>query len=103
MRNGIGASLIAALLFLSAPVPAQQDQGVITGTISDATGAVVPGAQVTIREMNTGITVEKEANASGIYVSGPLKVGMYEISVGIEASRQPFDPASRFTQETELA
>ncbi len=72
MRNGISASLIAALLFLSAPVPAQQDQGVITGTISDATGAVVPGAQVTIREMNTGITVEKEANASGIYVSGPL-------------------------------
>ncbi len=78
------AALFAALLFLAAPVLAQQDQGVITGTITDATGAVIPGAMVTIGEMNTGITVEKQANASGTYVSGPLKVGMYEISVGTE-------------------
>ncbi len=84
MKNRISPSLVAALLLLAAPVLAQQDQGVITGTITDATGAVIPGAMVTIREMNTGITVEQQANASGTYVSGPLKVGMYEISVGTE-------------------
>lgn len=84
MRNRISASVLAGLLFLSGALLAQQDQGVITGTITDATGAVVPGAQVTIQAMNTGITVEKQANASGTYVSGPLKVGMYEISVGTE-------------------
>ncbi len=84
MKNRSRATLVAALSVLAGPILAQQDQGVITGTIADATGAVVPGASVTIREMNTGITVQKEANASGIYVSGPLKVGMYEISVGTE-------------------
>ncbi len=84
MRNRVTATVIAALLLLAAPILAQQDQGVITGTITDATGAVVPGTLVTIREMNTGITVENQANASGTYVSGPLKVGMYEISVGTE-------------------
>ena len=68
MKNRISPSLVAALLLLAAPVLAQQDQGVITGTITDATGAVIPGAMVTIREMNTGITVEQQANASGTYV-----------------------------------
>lgn len=72
------------VLLLALPVAGQQDQGVITGTISDATGAVVPGAEISILEMNTGILVEKQANASGVYVSGPLKVGMYEISVATD-------------------
>ncbi len=88
MKHRIGACLAAALLFLSAPVLAQQDQGVITGTIMDATGAVIPGAAVSIRETNTGITVDRQANASGTYVSGPLKVGVYEISVETEGFKK---------------
>ena len=85
MRNRLNTILSAAVvLLLALPVLGQQDQGVITGTISDATGAVVPGAEISILEMNTGILVEKQANASGVYVSGPLKVGMYEISVATD-------------------
>ena len=85
MRYTSGTILGAAVvLLLALPVAGQQDQGVITGTISDATGAVVPGAEISILEMNTGILVEKQANASGVYVSGPLKVGMYEISVATD-------------------
>ena len=60
---------------------AQQDQGVITGTVLDASGAAVPGASILIRETNTGIEVRRESNFSGVYVSGPLRVGVYEISV----------------------
>jgi hypothetical protein len=66
----------------------QQDQGVITGTVADSTGAVIPGAQVSIREMNTGIVIEKESNDSGIYVSGPLRVGVYEVSVTTEGFKK---------------
>ncbi len=88
MRIRICSCLASALLLSSLPAFAQQDQGVITGTIADATGAVIPGAAVTIRETNTGITVEKQANASGTYVSGPLRVGMYEISVATEGFKK---------------
>jgi len=69
-------------LFLAATFGlAQQDQGVITGTVTDSTGAVIPGAQVTARETQTNITTETQTNESGVYVLGPLKVGTYEISV----------------------
>ena len=66
----------------------QQDQGVITGTVMDSTASVIPGAAVSIREMNTGIVVEKQSNESGIYVSGPLKVGLYEVSVSTEGFKR---------------
>ena len=35
---------------------AQQDQGVITGRVTDASGAVLPGATVTIEAIDTGVT-----------------------------------------------
>ena len=81
--------LAAALAMATAPfLFAQQDQGVITGTVMDTTGAVIPGAEVSIREVNTGITVAKQTNASGVYVSGPLKVGVYEVSVSTEGFKR---------------
>ena len=78
-------ALVLMLALAVAPVLiGQQDQGVITGTVADSTGAVIPGARVSIREVSTGITVEKESNDSGVYVSGPLKVGVYEVTVATE-------------------
>ena len=79
-RRIVGALLLAAF-FLVSPALGQQDQGVITGTIADTTGAVIPGASIAIREVNTNITVQVESNASGVYVSGPPRIGTYEISV----------------------
>jgi hypothetical protein len=50
--------LAAAFVLSVAPFAiGQQDQGVITGTVADSTGAVIPGARVSIREVSTGITV----------------------------------------------
>jgi len=60
---------------------AQRDQGVITGTITDDTGAVIPGAQVRVREINTNFQQSVRTNASGVYVAGPLRLGEYEVSV----------------------
>ena len=96
MARRIGLIAILALAVASIAI-GQQDQGVITGTVSDATGAVIPGALVSIRQVDTGITLEKETNASGIYVSGPLKVGVYEVSVGTEGFKPgfPFWPSRR--------
>ena len=87
MKQRIALTAILALA-VTPVVFGQQDQGVITGTVMDSTGAVIPGAEVVIREINTGITIEKQSNASGIYVSGPLKVGVYEVSVSTEGFKR---------------
>ncbi len=79
---------ISAVLMLAALVWGQSDQGVITGTISDSTGAVIPGARVTVREMNTNVSSDWQSNASGTYVAGPLRIGVYEITVETEGFKK---------------
>ena len=73
--------LLLCLFLLVIVASAQQDQGVITGTVMDSTGAVIPGANVTATEVNTNITHTAETNMSGVYVIGPIKIGTYEVTV----------------------
>ena len=63
------------------PAFGQQDQGTVTGTVTDSTGAVIPGASVNARETSTNVTLVASTNEGGVYVVGPLKIGTYEISV----------------------
>ena len=79
---------MAAALVLATLAWGQSDQGVITGTISDSTGAVIPGARVTVREMNTNVSSDWQSNASGTYVAGPLRIGVYEITVETEGFKK---------------
>ena len=58
---------------------AQMDQGVVTGTVEDKTGAVIPGAQVILTNTDTGSTLQTTTNASGDYVFPPAKVGNYKL------------------------
>lgn len=69
---------------IAAALSAQVDTGNIVGSVRDASGASVPGAKVTIKESNTGLTVSTTSDQSGTYASGPLHVGTY--AVRVEAS-----------------
>jgi len=60
---------------------AQVDEGSITGTVTDTTGAVVPNAQVTLLNTDQGITLETKSNSSGFYAFNPVKVGNYSVTV----------------------
>jgi hypothetical protein len=73
--------LLGWLLMSGALVFAQQDQGVITGTVKDATGAVIPGAKVTARDVDRNISHTAQSNLSGVYTIGPIKIGTYEVTV----------------------
>ncbi|MBI4444009.1 MAG: TonB-dependent receptor [Acidobacteria bacterium] len=59
---------------------AQMSTGTISGTVSDATGAVVPGATVTVKNVDTGLTRNLEANERGRFVAPQLPVGSFEIT-----------------------
>jgi hypothetical protein len=72
--------LLCALLVSGPAALAQVDQGTILGTVQDNTGAVVPNASVTLTNTDTGLTLTRQTNGSGIYVFSPLKIGNYEVS-----------------------
>ncbi len=55
--------------------------GSIAGTVKDPSGSVVPNADVTARELGTGIAHETRTNAEGYYSLPVLPVGRYELDV----------------------
>jgi len=72
---------ILLLALLPAVLLAQVQSGTIVGTVSDPTGAVIPGAQVTLRNEGTGFQRVVETNASGDYVAYSIPTGLYTITV----------------------
>jgi Carboxypeptidase regulatory-like domain len=73
-------TLLFGVLFAVQVAMAQVDQGTITGLVHDGTGAVVPNAEVTVRNIDTGLVLKGTTNGSGIYVFSPLKIGNYTVS-----------------------
>src|SRR5262249_52241307 len=59
---------------------AQSDTGRITGTVSDASGAVVPRAAVSVKNEKTGETRKVTANDQGIYLVTQLGPAAYTIT-----------------------
>src|SRR6266446_4843633 len=74
---------ILAVLAYATVLQASIDRGVIQGTISDEQGAVVPGAKVVVRNVETNIDTSLAANSQGFYLAPELVPGKY--SVHIEA------------------
>src|SRR2546423_1645707 len=60
---------------------AQTDQGRITGTVKDQSGAVVTGASVTVRNERTGDERTTTSNEQGIFIITSLKPSLYKITV----------------------
>lgn len=59
----------------------QVDTGSIVGTVDDAGGAVISTATVTITQEATNVSAVVHSNASGDYVSPPLRNGIYTVTV----------------------
>jgi hypothetical protein len=68
-------------LLISLPLHAQVAGGTLSGTITDSSGAAVPGAQVAIKNSATGVTRNATTNADGFYTAANLLPGEYEIAV----------------------
>lgn len=52
----------------------------IAGTVTDASGALVPDAAVTITNQGTGISVQRQTTSDGSYVAPGLSVGTYTVT-----------------------
>src|SRR6185437_12552822 len=76
---------LSAFLMASALLsPAQTGTGgTILGTVTDATGAVVPNAKVTITNTDTNQSREVTSNQSGDYLVPDLQIGHYKVRVEV--------------------
>lgn len=94
MRKNIFLSLTLVLL-LSGTMPAlmaQSSAGTILGTVTDTTGGVLPGVEVSITKIDTGQTRLAITGDEGRYTAPQLAVGIYEVRAelsGFQTSVQP--------------
>jgi len=74
--------LLALVAFSGQNLYAQfADRAVITGVVTDASGAAVPDAQVTITDEGTGVKTVVGTNSAGNYSTPPLTLGTYRVEV----------------------
>ncbi len=86
---------IATCIPSGPPLMAQTFFGGVNGTVSDASGGVVPGARVTLTNESTGIATEAETNARGFFTFVNVRAGQYTLGVtapGFKAANVPGFP-----------
>jgi hypothetical protein len=77
-------SLLMSLVFIllaTLNLSAQTFRGTILGTVTDPSGAVVPGAKVTAKNTGTGLERSTETSTDGSYALPELPIGTYSVTV----------------------
>ncbi|MFT4113242.1 carboxypeptidase regulatory-like domain-containing protein [Silvibacterium sp.] len=78
----LGAAILAVAMGAgSAPVWAQSmNAGDIRGTITDATGAVIPGTTITVLNVDTGVSKSFTSDDAGVFDTGSIVTGNYTVT-----------------------
>jgi Carboxypeptidase regulatory-like domain len=85
---------IGMTFLLTSNGQAQSDTGRVTGTVTDSTGALIPGAAVTLKNTATGIVQTATSANDGIYTFPAITRGNYTVSAtasGFETLSQTFE------------
>lgn len=82
---GVCASLALAVLLLSgSPVLAQSTGSAIQGTITDEQGAIMPGANILVANVQTGLTRDLISDERGWYRATAIPPGDYQVTVTLQ-------------------
>src|SRR2546422_7376068 len=76
----VGMKALFVCLVLSVSAFAQTSNATLGGTVSDSTGALIPGVSLTARNIQTGIVSTVITNESGAYQFASLQPGRYKVS-----------------------
>src|SRR6202048_2180282 len=81
-RYWSAVSLITLALMVASPVLRAQNtnSGDINGTVTDNTGAAVPGATVTVLNVDTGVSKTYVTNDAGVYDTSSIVAGTYKLT-----------------------
>ncbi len=84
--------LCLAICMLSTIAWGQESRAVINGTVSDPQSAVIPGAKIEVKNVETNVVVTVETNARGLYTVPPLNPGQYAITVAASGFKNTVQP-----------
>ena len=88
MRKQLGLAVAGVLiLLLACSAFGQNISGVITGTIVDSGGAVIPNAQITLTNQETRAVQTLRSNEAGIFVFSSVLPGTYTVEVSVAGFR----------------
>ncbi|MFB3825904.1 MAG: carboxypeptidase regulatory-like domain-containing protein [Bryobacteraceae bacterium] len=76
---------LLAVLLTASPLLAQSSNGSVRGVVDDATGAVIPQADVTLTNTGTGVQLKTKTNQAGIFVFPAVPPGPYRMQVEFAA------------------
>ncbi len=85
---GLRLTVLALALAAAAGLAlAQESRAVVTGRVLDPQGAVIPGARVEAKNLETNVVTAVSTNESGIYVTPPLNPGRYSLTISASGFR----------------
>ena len=85
LRTSLTMTAVLLLLFLSAPpLHAQVDTGSILGAVTDASGAPINGAKVTLTNEGTSAALSTTTGTDGSYKFTPIKIGSYKVTASFQ-------------------
>lgn len=106
IRNTISlAALFIAAIILCGPASAQTRVGTIQGTVKDPNGALIAGANVTLKQSVTGYTQTAQTDAQGTFKLVNVPFNTYTVSVeatGFQSTDQPIDLESNVPYNVDL-
>jgi len=79
----IALFILPILTLTSVNLPGQSERATLTGTVTDSSGAVIPGVEVTITNEGTNISVSIVTDEGGRYVVPSLKPGVYTVTASL--------------------
>jgi hypothetical protein len=77
----LGVAFFVLFSLVSVPLQAQVNECRLSGTFTDASGAAVPNAKISVHNLDTGESTTAQADSTGAYNMAKLTPGEYEISI----------------------
>jgi hypothetical protein len=78
------AAIVLGVVALAGTASAQFDAATVLGAVRDASGAVVPGATVTLKNVGTGISATTVSDQDGSYQFLNVRVGTYNVRAELQ-------------------
>src|SRR5438132_6694686 len=80
MKGLVGKTALVVCLFFAMNGFAQVINATLSGTVTDATGALIPGVEITATQIETGVVSTTVTNESGAYQFPSLQPGPYRVA-----------------------